>query len=158
MANNKYNFDWTQAEKTIVGPLVTDRENWTDYCERATRGMIYEDTYLGCVRTGELCFDIVTRTYDEDIGPVLTFDLYVGGVIDGTDPEGRPVPYAYSQIEPDYPYEYAEGDDFDSMCDDLSFEAFKELAEDAFTRYINDGPYTKHFNLPELARKPLHIW
>lgn len=154
---NKYNFNWTQAPQ-VDAPLVTDEENWTDYREMVSKDMIYGDTYLGSVRTGELCFDLMTRTYDEDIGPVLTFDLYVGGVCDGTDPNGLPVPYAYSQIEPDYPYEYAEGDDFDSLCADLDFGAFKELAEDAFTRYINDGPYTKRFNLPELARKPLHIW
>ena len=125
-------------------------EEWTDYCSRMENSQCYPDDYIGAVRIGELCFDLVTRKYSEAEGIVLTYDLYVGGVDSG---------YGYSRIEPDYPYDYAEGSDFEDSCISLSYEEFRQIAEAAFLRYLNEGQvFYTGADLRLMAEKPLHIW
>jgi hypothetical protein len=50
---SKYKFDWSGFTK----------EDFTDYCAKMENGQLYADDYVGCVRTGELCFDLVLRLY-----------------------------------------------------------------------------------------------
>ena len=133
-------FDWSGLTQ----------DDWTDYCAKMENGQAYPDDYIGCVRVGELCFDLVTRQYDEVEGMVLTYDLYVGGIDSG---------YGYSRLEPDYPYDYAEGSDFEDSCIALSYQEFQLLAEAAFKRYLGEGQvFYAQANLHDLAEKPLHIW
>ena len=126
------------------------KEDFVDYCAKVENDQMYEDTYIGCVRVGELCFDLVTRKYSEEEGIVLTYDLYVGGVESG---------YGYSRIEDGYPYDYAEGSDFDDTCISLSYEEFQLLAEASFTRYLGEGQvFYAQANLADKAAMPLHVW
>lgn len=152
---SKYKFDWSNFTK----------ENFVDYCAQMENGKLYADDYIGCVRVGELCFDLVLRLYEEDKNGnwndndnlTLTYDLYVGGVVGDWNPSGEP--YAYSRIEPGYPYDYAEGGDFDDSCISMTYEDFVKLAEDSFAEYIETSRY---YNAPNLLREkaeaPLHIW
>ena len=126
------------------------REDWTDYCAKMENGQEYPDDYIGSVRIGELCFDLVTRQYSESEGIVLTYDLYVGGIDSG---------YGYSRIDQNYPYDYAEGSDFEDTCISLSYEEFQLLAEATFLRYLNEGQiFYASANLKQLAEMQLHIW
>jgi len=147
-----YDFYWD-------GFLALD---FTDYCARVENNDLPPDSYLGCVRVGELCFDLVTREYSEDEGIVLTYDLYVGGACDGRvagiNDNLEPVAYGYSRLIPDYPYEYAEGSDFADTCISMTYEDFKTLAEAEFTKYINTSCYTNKYDLPAKARAQLKIW
>ena len=134
-------FDWSGLSS----------EDWVSYCASVENNTMYEDTYIGCARVGELCFDLVTRLYEITEGIVLTYDLYVGGVDTG---------YGYSRIEPDYPYDFADGSDFEDTCISLSYDGFKELAEKEFERYIREMGqiFYPNANLTEKAAAPLHIW
>ena len=117
--------------------------DWTgfseyDFKKYAKNPDIFDD-YIGCVRTGELCFDIVIRPYDE--GPVLTYDLYVGGIDDN-----------YGHGKDDYPYTYADGGGFDSSYKEMSYEEFQKMAEQKFVAFITERGWT------EKANEPLHVW
>lgn len=134
-------FDWSGFSK----------EDFANYCAQVENNQAFCDEYIGNVRAGELCFDYVIRMYDWGT-LVLTFDLYVGGI-------GGENAYGYSRIEENYPYEYAEGDDFDDTCISLSYEEFKQLAESKMKRYLQEGQiWFVKANLMELAERPLHIW
>lgn len=147
-----YKFNWD-------GFTATDFAN---YCAQMENEKLYEMDYVGCARVGELCFDLSLRTYydvasgvEDPDKLVLTFDLYVGGV----DPKQTTGDhYAYSRLEPDFPYDYAEGKDFADTCIDMSYEDFVAMAEAAFTNYIDHSEYTDIFDLPSKAAAPLHIW
>jgi len=124
-------------------------EDWVDYCAKVENDQMYADDFIGAVRVGELCFDFVTREYDAG-KLVLTFDLYVGGIDSG---------YGYSRIEDGYPYDYAEGSNFDDTCISLPYQEFQLLAEAAMKRYLGEGQiFYAQANLTELAERPLHIW
>ena len=121
-----------------------------------------EYDYLGAVRVGELCFDLLLRLkdYDDDHSPlVLTFDCYAGGVKYGDEP------YAYSRIEPDYPYEDVGGADFPTDCTEYDYHDFQVFAEQEFTKFIKESAennlqhcYNISRDLRPLAEKPLHKW
>ena len=152
---SKYTFDWSNFTK----------EDFVDYCAKIENNQLLADDYVGCVRVGDLCFDLVLRLYpataeEEDAyydSPeanklILTYDLYVGGVDSG---------YGYSDRDkstPNYPYDFAEGSDFDETCIRYTYEDFQTLAEEAFTEYINHSAYTLTHNLIDKALEPLHIW
>lgn len=117
---------------------------------------------IGWVRVGELCFDLLLRFADNnnpDSDLVLTFDCYAGGVV-CSEQYG---PYAYSDDEPDYPYEDIGGDDFPTDCTEYTYEEFQRVAEEAFRKFIinsgkNEAPYNYGIDLVPLAAKPLHLW
>ena len=155
---SKYKFDWSKFPEAEFYANVT----------RHTEGRLLPFTYLGGIRAGELCFDLNTRDKPFDnrypSPAVLTFDLYAGGVPEedwqgGIDPEtGANIPYAYSRIEPNFPYEYAEGAEFSDDWHALTYTQFKQVAENLFEDYIENSQYTGVYDLPKLAAMPLHIW
>lgn len=136
-----YKFDWSNFTS----------EDFVNYCAMMENDQLYADDYVGCVRVGDLCFDLVLRCYDDE-NLVLTYDLYVGGMDTG---------YGYSNRcneTPDYPYDFAEGGDWFSTCIYLSYEGFKLLAEESFKDYIEHSGYTLTHSLIDRAKEPLHIW
>lgn len=137
------NFNWD-------GFTATDFAN---YCAEMENEKLYAGDHLGCVRIGELCFDLCLREFDspDPNALVLTFDLYVGGA-------DSDKPYAYSVIEPDFPYEYAEGLDFPDTCIGMTYDDFVAMAEKLFSDYIDHSYYTNVYDLPAKAVAPLHIW
>ena len=129
-------------------------DDFVDYCARMENSMEYADNYIGNVRVGELCFDLVLRDYEGNGTLVLTYDLYVGGVDSG---------YGYSRIDEGYPYDYAEGSDFDDTCISIPYDEFQKIAETAFRNYIkwynqSGAAYGTYSDLNEKAEAPLHVW
>lgn len=105
--------------------------------------------YLGSVRTGNLCFDII------DWGNHLWFDLYVGGVDTG---------YGYGTDK--YPYDYCDVASF-PWYDDLtnvSGEDFKKELGEYIEEHINamEGYVTDvkaiPVNLIDKANEELKEW
>ena len=134
-------FDWTNFTEN----------DFTDYCAKAENAMMAPDDYVGCVRVGDLCFDLVARMDDNCEKWHLSYDLYVGGVDTG---------YGYSSRNSellDYPYDYAEGGDFDDGMIWMTYEEFKKYANEEFEKFIATWPY-KEASLVEKANKPLNIW
>ena len=107
--------------------------------------MIDTGDYIGCVRVGNLCFDLVV-SYDIYGKQFLAYDLYVGGVDTG---------YGYS--DSNYPYDYAEGGNFEDTLISMTYENFQKYAEEKFELFIkiwpDEGP-----SLIEKANEPLNIW
>jgi len=136
--------------------------DFVNYCARVENDMIGQDDYVGCVRVGNLCFDLLVRQYG-DI-QCLSFDLYVGGVDTG---------YGYadmkkaidmyngisdnSEKDPQYPYDYADGEDFEDTMISMVYEDFQKYAEERFEKYIKSCQYNEA-SLIEKANEPLHIW
>ena len=112
---------------------------WKD-CDRQSRIDFFTDTWVGNVRVGDICFDLVFRCFDADMPLTLTYDAYVGGIDDG---------YGYG--ENGYPYTEADGG---TLCDfyDWSYEVFKEMAETELAGFIEER------HLEDKASQPLHIW
>lgn len=105
--------------------------------------------YLGSVRCGDLCFDIINW------GDHLWFDLYVGGVDTG---------YGYGAD--DYPYDYCDIASF-SWYEDLtniSNDVFKYEIEQyiiahlkEYKEYVTDMK-SIHVDLLEKANEELNDW
>lgn len=146
-------FDWTNFTEI----------DFTDYCAKVENNMIATDDYVGCVRVGNLCFDLLVR-FDEGDKWWLSYDLYVGGVDTGygcSDVakakniyDGIPDD---SQKNPQYPYDYAEGGDFEDTMISMTYEEFQKYAEAEFEKYITTWPY-KEASLIDKANEPLNIW
>ena len=110
-------------------------------------------TYIGSVRTGDLCFDIMNW------GSHLWFDLYVGGVDTG---------YGYSDKEG---YKGDPSDDCDAArvrynrdVSDISLQEFKkELSEKIIKHLSENREYTTdigaiHVDLLKKAEENLKMW
>lgn len=108
--------------------------------------------YVGNIRVGNLCFDIV-QLDDED--KPLWIDCYVGGVDSG---------YGYGKD--DYPYDYVSevGASFDlDEYKNFTYEQFVEIVEKELTDSINNTPqYTADngeiVNLIDKANEELKNW
>lgn len=128
------------------------KKQYEDMIQDYNGNSLEPDDCIGQVRIGNLCFDIVTRQYDS---LALDFDLYVGGVDTG---------YGYSALSKMYPYDYADGNNLDSMenIKNLSYEQFIKFAENIFTNFLQteEEGYKKANNvsLAEKAKEPLMIW
>lgn len=133
-------FDWTNFTEI----------DFVDYCAKAENVILASDDYVGCVRVGNLCFDLLMR-FNEDEKWQLSYDLYVGGVDTGYGYSGR-----NSKI-PNYPYDYAEGGDFEDTMISMTYEEFQKYAETEFEKYITTWPY-EAASLVEKANEPLNIW
>lgn len=127
-------FDWTNFTEI----------DFTDYCAKAENDLMHEDEYVGCVRVGNLCFDLMVR--DNDGKLYLSYDLYVGGVDSG-----------YGYTASDYPYDYAEGGNFEDTMISMSYEEFQKYAEEKFELFIKIWPY-EAASLVGKANEPLNIW
>lgn len=106
-----------------------------------------DGNYIGCVRCGELCYDIL------EWGNHIWFDLYVGGVDTG---------YGYGKDN--YPYDYCDVASF-SFWYDVSNYSVKEF-KNVLSAYIREElktvvgyyVYGEEVNLIEKANKELKEW
>lgn len=104
-------------------------EKWLD--TRKNHPELYDDEfdYIGCVRAGDLCFDLVEREFGSD-GLYLTADLYVGGIDSG---------YGYGVNG--YPYDYFDEVTFSWESEKiatLGMEEFKEFVGQKLTELVNE--------------------
>ena len=127
--------------------------NWDEFTKDTFDGWqdrdVYDCKFLGCVRVGDICYEILVWNFGRD-GLMLGYECYVGGVDDG---------YGYSKkcvdqdvTEKGYPYTQIDGDIFGFDDKDLSYDEFRTAAETEFIEHI------KWYNLTEKAEMPLHIW
>ena len=74
------NWYWKEDQKRSIN----------DFLEKINNGTCGEEGYIGCVRTGELCFDLIVREHDPETYK-LDADLYVSGVDSkyGISPTGK---------------------------------------------------------------------
>lgn len=128
-----------------------------DYDKYQREQFKYPDTeegeHVGCVRTGNLCYDIISYRNH------LWFDLYVGMVDSG---------YSYSLREgyEGYPFDYADSCSFKWSEDlrNLSFDEFKKDLTEYIEEHINAlGGYVIYGNLGTVdliskANEALKLW
>jgi hypothetical protein len=140
MEGKNMKFDWSGLTEI----------DFVNYCAKMENDMCLEDDFIGCIRVGELCFDILVQRvgYDAHQKQVLIYDLYVGGVDTG---------YGESRIEPGYPYDYADGGCFNSTLIYMTYEDFQKHVEEELETFIKTWNYS-HASLLEKANAPLHIW
>lgn len=116
------------------------------YKEKYKDCELYVDTYLGCARVGELCFDFVTREFTKGT-LTLTYDLYVGGIDTG---------YGYGLN--DYPYDFADGGSFKDVTN-MTYKEFVLYAEKVMAEYINENENKYGYaSLTEKANEDLKKW
>ena len=120
-------------------------EDFVNYCAIIENGKMFDNDCMGCVRIGDLCFDLVVREYNHEF--VLDYDLYVGGLDDG---------YGYGKEN--YPYTAGGGGTFEDALISLSYDDFVKQVEEIFTNYIYHFNYSENYNLVDKANQPLHIW
>lgn len=135
-AESLWNFNWDGFSEEIFNKYKKDTRE----------GSIIADDCLGLVRIGNLCFDIITRNYENEESVVLDADLYVGGVDSG---------YGYSSSG--YPYDFAGGFTISDEIKTMSYLEFKAYLEIELKNFIY---FFKHSgaDLIELAHKELNIW
>lgn len=112
-----------------------------------------EGDYVGNIRVGNICFDIIQIEDDAS----LWVDCYVGGVDSG---------YGYSMDKSNYPYDYA--DDVGASIPreeyrNLTYKQFVSKLEKELTDNINNKSiYTTNngivVNLIDKANEPLKVW
>ena len=128
-------FDWTEF-------LESD---FTGYCAKAKSNTITSEDFIGCVRVGDLCFDLLI-SYNLQGKMFMAYDLYVGGVDTG---------YGYSVAG--YPYDYAGGGNFEDSITNMTYEEFRKYAEEKFELFITIFPY-EPISLVEKANHLCGIW
>lgn len=145
-------FDWSEFTE----------EDFVDYCAKMENGLLpTEDRlemtgdYIGCVRAGELAFDLMLYPSDaiQDM-LMLWIDCYAGGI-------GGDNAYGYSRIEEDYPYEYVGRESFEDSLTGIwmDYESFKALVNAKIAHFIYTfDPSPDAIDLPALAEMPLHVW
>jgi hypothetical protein len=133
--------------------------DFVDYCSKMENNMIYEDDYLGSVRVGDLCFDLLTK-FNTNNDMVLAYDLYVGGIDTGygySNPN-KFNPEKYKE-EDDYPYDYVSGLEFGDSCISMCYEKFQKFAEAEFEHFvIVENESYKLASLIEKANEELKVW
>lgn len=121
-------------------------EDFVDYCAKVENNMFgHSEYYIGCVRVGDLCFDLLITWLDREF--VLYYDLYVGGIDDG---------YGYGNN--DYPYTDGGGGSFEESMIGYTYDTFVKISESKFEDFIENSYTSSKYNLAEKANKPLHIW
>ena len=131
----KMNFNWDGLTQN----------DFINYCACIENEIILDGYYVGCVRVGDLCFDLIAREYNDEL--VLDYDLYAGGFDDG---------YGYGKDN--YPYTEVGGGSFQDSLIYMSYNDFVKQAEEAFSDYIYHSNYSVKYNLADKANEPLHIW
>ena len=124
-------------------------ENYDEYFREEH---IDDCDYIGSVRIGDLCFEIVAWHFGRD-GDRLGFEIYVGGVDDGYGYSKSGSCLCQDETDKGYPYTQMDGDVFSfDERNGMSYEEFRTAAEEEFTQYI------EWYDLTEKAEMPLHIW
>ena len=130
-----YNFVWNFSEEDF------------EKCKKQNAG-----DYVGNVRTGNLCIDLIQDEYDGSIWG----DCYVGGIDSG---------YGYSGND-NYPYAYCltvgmaiQKEDFK----DYTYEEFIKVAENELTESIKENATCtvdngEKVDLLSKANEPLKVW
>lgn len=133
-------------------------EDFVNYCSQIENNMLYADEYVGAVRTGEICCDLVLREFETNV-LTLTYDVYVGGEDTGYGYSARDAlctgKYNSKSEVPDdelYPYDYVDGDSFQDSCVSMTYDNFQQMAEEKITDFL-----TKN-NLLNKANMELHKW
>lgn len=120
-------------------------EDFANYCAIIENEKMFDNDFVGCIRIGDLCFDLIIREYNDEF--VLDYDLYVGGIDDG---------YGYGKEN--YPYTEGGGGSFEDSLISMRYNDFVKQAEEAFTDYIYNSNYSAKYNLVDKANEPLHTW
>lgn len=106
---------------------------------------LLDGAYYGCVHVGNLCFDIMLHTVEDEH---IDGDLYVGGLDAG---------YGYS--EDGYPYDFA-GDGADmtveEFLDIITYKKWKALFEERAKEAINRND--DMYGTVAKAHEPLRKW
>ena len=127
-----------------------DRQEYTEFQRKIDSGEKGSDIdFIGNIRVGELCFDLVARDYDDaDGGDALDYDCYVGGE------EG------YSETPHGYPYGWGGGGNLGALniFPDMSYDEFMEKAEAELEKFISENPECCKYSLMEKANMPFHDW
>lgn len=123
--------------------------------QRTYKESNYDGRWIGNVRCGLLCFDII------DFDTFLHFDLYVGGVDTG---------YGYSdrlKDQPDYPYDFCSTHSLhiEDSFTDVTIEEFKVDMEHRIVAhllevkgYFTDRYPIRYIDLIKKANKELLPW
>lgn len=135
---SKYAFNWDGFTA----------EDFVSYCSQVENSKIFWNDTIGCVRVGELEFDLLAVDIEE--GTVMYFDLYVGGFEEKDS--------AHSRIIKDYPYSYGEGKCFNDSCISYSYEDFKTMAEGVFSEFIEHSFNTEYMNLIAKVKADLKVF
>ena len=126
------------------------------------RSRIDDNEFLGCVRVGDLAFDLRTKFAAGDILS-LYFKFYVGGV---EAYDAGAVTVYHSDAPYCYPYSYAGDGGFwyddlmfpEIASDSEAYAKFKEIAEMDFLSYIAQHPKCEEYGLMKKLYSQLHIW
>lgn len=138
-------FHWDLKDKAYEDYRKDQHEYTDDDCG--------DGTYIGAVRIGDLCFDIL------DWGNHLWFDLYVGGVNTGY---GSSIKQEYL----DYPYDFADVCSFrwDKDVKEISIKKFREEVSEFIkfhlqrNRLYTPVGYNEPVDLLNKANEELKIW
>lgn len=130
-SESQFKFNWDDFSAT----------DFVDFCAKAENDQIEDGEYVGCVRVGELCFDLVVRSTHIEGRLVLDYDLYIGGVDSG-----------YGYTKDGYPYDEGGGGSFGSLCIDMTYDDFKSHAKQVLGGFIHKE------NRKEKAMAPLRLW
>jgi hypothetical protein len=150
-------FVWEMEEKKW--------NEFTDALDRKAFDVAYmEGEYLGCCRTGDLCFDIRAWSGGEWTG--WGFELYCGGVDSGYGYSSREAMESNPEYEskydvPDellYPYDEVEYGEFPAGFETYTLAEFKEAAEKVFEQFIETENPHYEVSLIDKANEPLHVW
>lgn len=124
------------------------KKKYTDIKDKLDKRAELADDYIGSVRVGEICVDVLIRDYGEGDTPkyAYSYDFYVANEDTG---------YGY-RLESNIPYDYADGTDLTGLA--LSYDEFVKKSEELLTSFIKENDKVKGYSLIEKANKPLLIW
>lgn len=109
------------------------------------------DDYIGFIRIGEICVDVLIRNYsdkDEKDKFAYSFDFYIANEDTG---------YGYKEKDnTTIAYDYADGTDLFDLS--LSYEEFVIKVEKLLTDFILENDKKHSYSLVEKANKPLLVW
>lgn len=123
-------FDWRNFTET----------DYNKYLEKRMANSFDCNDYIGSVLIGDISIDLV------DLGEenLLNYDFYVAHENTG---------YGYRN---GIPYDHADGGGM-SIPYGLSYNGFKDMAEELFTAYIANNDKCYSYSLVEHANRPLEI-
>ena len=115
----------------------------------------YADICVGCVRVGDLCFDLYTDV-DEDERLTLRFVAYAGGIDDGDHYGPEPERYPYTEVgsgEFSHWPAYLERYSYSTAYGD-----FRTHSEWDFLSFISAQTPDLCSTLVYKFTQPLHVW